>query len=165
MDQPFETEQITRDIPTEFTVKRYMDHDADTSWLGHYSNRWESGAIDREAAGDYNRNEYQYWIPTPGGSTWDDYQRETHNWYTERGYSKHESGIAAHQHRAADYRRICALERGDWHFLGIVVESPWGESASLWGIESDSDDSHFEEVIDSLIAELVEQKTITIRVR
>jgi len=63
-----------------------------------------------------------------------------------------------------DYERAEGLNRGDWCFVGVVVEidapacALCGHveklTASLWGIESDADDSEFDEIRDNLIEEL-----------
>ncbi len=161
-----ESKKITRDIPTEFTVNFHYDDSPDISWMGHFAARWEPGAIDRVAAGEsLDRHAHEYWIPTPGCENWQDYQRSTRAWYTQRGYSKHESSMAAHMHRAADYRRIVRFVNDDWHFMGIEVVAPWGESDSLWGIESDSGDDNIEEIITDLIDTLIESKTVIVKIR
>jgi hypothetical protein len=66
-----------------------------------------------------------------------------------------------------DYERMERLNRGDWCFLGIRVEAeisiPSGpgystlqtiHSGGLWGIESDSDKSHFAETEANELADL-----------
>jgi len=55
-----------------------------------------------------------------------------------------------------DYERMGSLNRGDWCFIGIKAEAEvWNpstqvvqriHSGGLWGIESDSEASYFEEV-------------------
>jgi DNA-binding protein YbaB len=56
-----------------------------------------------------------------------------------------------------NYARMEAHNRGEWYMLGITVTmSILGieiESASLWGIESDSDSEYIEQTISDLIAE------------
>jgi hypothetical protein len=42
------------------TVKHMYDDSPDTSWLGEYTDKWQSGAIKRVNAG---RNEYKYFVP------------------------------------------------------------------------------------------------------
>lgn len=162
--EPYETKTVVKKIPTEFEVKFYYDEMYDTSHMGHFSNNWESGAIDRELSGDLQRHEYRYWIPTPGGENWEDYKISCRKWYTDHGYSKHEAGIAAHQHRAQDYQRVQGLLNQDWHYMIVEVSCAWGEF-NLGGIESDSDESYIDEVINDLIISLIDQKSITVRIR
>ncbi len=170
-ESPYEQEIIVRDIPTEFTVKFYQDDIDDFSHMGNYSDQWSPGAIDRELAEDVSyfryTNSYRYWIPTPGCEDWESYQKSTRKWYQKHGYNKHQSSIAAHQHRAQDFNRMVAYGRGDWYYMLIVVESAWGQE-SLGGIESDSDDyspDYIQSIIDGLIDSLIEQKEITVRIR
>ena len=56
-----------------------------------------------------------------------------------------------------DYKRMCDYNDGDWCMYGCIVTikldgNEVGE-ASLWGIESDSDDDYFEEVEEDLISQ------------
>lgn len=68
------------------------------------------------------------------------------------------------QYLAADAVRLAQWKNDEWHYLGIVVEiqiqtaqnwavPPTVARASLWGIESDSDESYFKEVERDLIEE------------
>lgn len=145
----YNTEERAAKLPIPYTVNFHYDeprHD----YMGHFSDQWQPGAIDRQEAGTAGRREYRYWIPTPGGESWEAYQRSTRAWYTNHGYNKHQAGTAAHQHRAQDWRRIEGLLRDDWHYMGIEVVTAWGNE-SLWGIESDSGEEYIEEVIADLL--------------
>ena len=164
MNTIYETEKVESLVPVDLTVNKHMDYDADISFMGYFSNDWSPGAIDRElSGGPFEQHDYKYWIPTPGGGSWEDYLISCRKWYTDNGYTKHEAGTAAHQHRAQDYQRICGLIQGEWMFLGIEVVAPWG-SASLWGIASDCED-HIEEVTNDLIHEVLQQDSITVKIR
>ena len=60
----------------------------------------------------------------------------------------------------ADFERLKAWCNDDWHYVGVIVEA-YREgiklgSASLWGIESDSDD-YLEEVAEELADEAIEE--------
>jgi hypothetical protein len=64
-----------------------------------------------------------------------------------------------------DADRLAAFYRGEWHYIGIVVSirkqtaSHWADGglevgrASIWGIESDADPSHLDEIERAEIAE------------
>ena len=60
---------------------------------------------------------------------------------------------------AASIKRIEAYGYNMWEMVGVVVELSWHgvvfESASLWGIESDSDDTYFDEIVTELTDELI----------
>lgn len=62
-----------------------------------------------------------------------------------------------------DHERIDAYIDGDWHMTGVIVSAIWQQPGyvpheiaqeSLWGIESDSGDTYYAEVIADLTAEL-----------
>jgi hypothetical protein len=81
------------------------------------------------------------------------------NWPTE--------GARAHAAAMADFDRMRQWITDQWYYCGIVVTlldadgNPDSIDASLWGIESDSPESH-EEVIGELIDECLSQITATI---
>jgi hypothetical protein len=59
----------------------------------------------------------------------------------------------------ADYERLRQWCNGYWNYIGVIVRRAddcpcCGESAALWGIESDSEDYINNEVIPDLIEEL-----------
>lgn len=55
--------------------------------------------------------------------------------------------------------RKAAFERGDWHMIGVqarvTVAGQTFESAGLWNIESDSDESYLNDVFEQEKAELL----------
>ena len=156
-------------------VEYIFDQDADLSFMGEYSDSWSEGAIDRKEKGDADRGELQYWIPGPNH-----YPHNPKNWDHVKKAVKAKVikefgslGEADHAYMMRDYERMEAFNRGDWHMMGIAVTVIKGEfdikdivvtgtlqiqgaevgSASLWGIESDSDTSYVESVEDELIDE------------
>ena len=103
--------------------------------------------------------EYRYFKPSAGG------ENEPGGTYTDREGVEHTISVEEWTKWAVqDYERAEGLNRGDWCFVGVVVQvdapacSRCGHVetlyASLWGIESDSEDAYFEEVRDDLISEL-----------
>ena len=104
------------------TLKTMFDEDPDLSYLGKYSNKYERGAINREAIGDMGRNEYQYFIP------------------------------ANDRYRFEDYKRYEAYNNNHWYCVGIMAIAQCitelgnknvafkESSGGLWGIESDAGD-------------------------
>lgn len=107
------------------TVRKEIDTDPDTSYLGRYSNDPGPDSIDREARGDMGRNEYRYFIP---------------------GMTAEETGNPESPEQ--DYQRSEALNRGDWNYIGLWAEAEAQltnngpvqtiRSGGLWGVESDS---------------------------
>lgn len=112
---------------------REVDTDPDLSHLGEYSNTASSpAAIDRQARGDYERGRYRWFNPAMTGE-------ETGNPDSPE----------------QDYRRMEDYNRGSWWMVGIWAEArviltgdvaQTVRSGGLWGIESDSDEDHFNEV-------------------
>lgn len=92
----------------------------------------------------------------------------------DMGRNEHRYFIPATEYGEQDYKQMEALNNGDWHFIGIVVECvvshPCSDdprypdvatsrrletftSGGLWGIESDSGD-YLEEVAQEQMTEL-----------
>jgi len=128
----------------DFKRVQVQDESPNLSDLGQYADTPGEGAIDRQveayARGEQlERGEYRYFNPTLTGE-------QTGNPDSPR----------------EDYQRMEAYERGEWCVWGIrasvTVKIPIGgtsagghirhvvESPGLWGIESDSDESCFDEV-------------------
>ena len=149
----------------ELTVGKYVvrleqhtDNDPDLSWLGEYHPR--HGCINREKRGDMRRGECQYWIPARADTEAD--RKEYHR----QGMDKNTAYEKARQIILRDYARHEAYNNDEWWMIGIVakaylvdsiagIEIECGE-ASLWGIESDSEDYHDVtawELIDQAVAE------------
>lgn len=108
------------------TIKKQVDEYPDTSFLGTYTDKPQKGDCFRHNAG---RDEYKYFRP------------------------------ANPEYRWEDFKRMEGLNNGDWCYLGITVyaeiqvkinKDNWLAdsigSGGLWGIESDSKQSFFEEV-------------------
>lgn len=113
-------------------VRCEVDQDPDLSYLGEYSRLADSdNAIDRRARGDMGHGELQYFNPAMTGE-------ETGNPDSPE----------------QDYQRMEAHNRGAWCMVGVWAEAEFIvggtvqriRSGGLWGIESDSDKSYFEEV-------------------
>ena len=127
------------------TVKRMIDADGDTSWMGEYSNTPKTDyAIDRQELGDQGRNEFRY------------FNGPVENY-------KGESPENIRKYIRQDYDRMQALQRGDFYFLGIRAEAQIQTdsgiiqritSGGLWQIESDSDDGYLETVQTEELGEL-----------
>lgn len=147
--------------PLTVTVEYHYDDNPDTSWLGEYTDKWQPGAIDRLHTGNWTlrrwRREYRYFIP---GVSVEEHRRGL----SRLGYAKHEAWVMANRYTRADYERMEALNRGDWHFIGIVVKVTVEAKrdgfifdpvevgyAGLWGIESDSDEDYIADTVAGLI--------------
>jgi hypothetical protein len=137
-------------------VVHETDVNADTSFIGEYTDNSSAWAIDRES-GEYvadlekadenweprRRNgEYRFFVPYGGGE--------------KPGTDDHR------KYGLEDFRRMERLASGDLCFLGIqaradiVVNGTCQTitSGGLWGIESDSGDDYFAEVGRTEVAEL-----------
>lgn len=135
------------------TIHTYGDCDADTSWMGEYSDSAKPGSIIRQT-GEFIEDlpedepypekgrEYRFFHPYAAGEKIgsDDY----------RQYAKR------------DFDRMESLNRGQWCFIGIEVATEVltdiGISdiirESLWGIESDSDQEYLDAEILNLKTEI-----------
>lgn len=150
-----------------------LDDNPDTSWLGEYSSKPGENAIDREANGDMQRGELRYFNPAQHHDVdgWDHvsdlavlnaYAKQIQAGYQELSRNAMIEALNA-SYRESDYQRMESLQRGDWNFVGITARAQVILSGSLiqnirsgglWGIESDSDEEHFEEVRQGQLAEL-----------
>lgn len=86
--------------------------------------------------------------------------------YLHQDYRDVKDPAEREKYLAQDRARVEAYDRGEWHFIGVRarahVEVRRGknitcytiDSAGLWGIESDSDDSYLEEVFREEAAQL-----------
>ena len=120
---------------------REVDNDPDLSYLGEYSNDECATSIDRQERGDMGRHEYRYFTPAMTGD-------ETGN----------------PESPEQDYQRMESYNRGGWCCKGVravaevIVNGTIQhiQSGGLWGIESDSERSYFEEVAAEQLAELAD---------
>lgn len=94
--------------------------------------------------GHWNNREYRYFNPN----------HENYEGCTEEEIRKY---------CRQDFDRMESLNAGDWYYIGIraeaIIETGSGitqrvSSGGLWGIESDSDKSYFEEVQNEELAAL-----------
>jgi len=89
---------------------------------------------------------------------------DTDTSYFEQDYSEC-TPDEQEQYKEQDSKRLAAYHRGEWYYVGVCVSirkqtaSNWDDGglevgrASVWGIESDSDESHFEELERDMVAE------------
>lgn len=129
----FKRDGFKADAPLQvdsITIEHIDDTDADLSYLGEYSSKPADVHIDRQERGEMGRNEHRYF----------------------------NVGCGDPEYIEQDYKRMKAYGN-DWCCIGIrataQVSYPAGQgsrqlqtfqSSGLWGIESDSDKSHFEQV-------------------
>lgn len=117
---------------SDIKMVKVEDYDPDLSYLGTWSDTPKEGAIDHKArTGD--RNAYRYFNPENPE-------------YAEQEYK-----------RAMDFENGWLMCYGVKAEIILNIPAPYGEnhwiiqainSPGLWGIESDSDDSYFEEVFE-----------------
>ena len=114
-----------------YTVRRVVDEDPDLSHLGTFSDAYQDGAIEH---GNERLNVYRYFIPENP------------------------------EYGQQDYERMLAFDHGKWCMVGITVDisiktktnwavPPVVGRASVWGVESDSEESYFTELENEMIRE------------
>jgi hypothetical protein len=163
----------------EVFVEPLDDPTAQSDYLGSYVDVWSEGCIDRQAMGDWNRNEYRYWKPGPNHfphrpESWSHVTADEISGAFERLPAKikarrHEfptvPALLDHFYVLEDYRRCEALNNGDWNYIGIIAKAKvvgMGgvvqtlRSGGLWGIESDSDEDYIRQVEDEELKSLAE---------
>jgi hypothetical protein len=98
----------------DFRASWHYDDSPDTSWIGEFSDTPGEGAIEHSRN---MGNTYKYFNP------------------------------ANPEYAEQEYKRMCGLNDGSWIFVGLKVTVFRAGielgSASLWGIESDSDEAYF----------------------
>lgn len=114
----------------DIEVKTETDDYPDTSWIGHFSNSWEFGAIDRKRTRDYSRHEYRYFIPTCGCDSFKNQKTRKDKAYFMKS-------------ALLDHRYFEDLNNGNkWFNVVVVTASIDGIELgfdSLGGVESDYD--------------------------
>lgn len=138
---------------SSFKMVTLPDDSPDLSYLGEYSHTPKSAhSIDRfaEGRGGADRHTLRYFTPALTGE-------ETGN----------------PESPEQDFQRMEALCRGEWSMIGIraevTIQVPTKQGGSilqtlrspgLWGIESDSDKAHLDEVFSDqcdILAEVIEE--------
>ena len=131
-------------------VRRECDPDPDTSYIGEFSHRAETEfAINHREHAESRHGDYP-WFNPGSVETFD----PKASWNTSG--TREEWERAMRQNAAADYKRACDLNNGEFHYCGVSARAEvqlqtHGAiqtlcSGGLWGIETDSDDSYFAEV-------------------
>lgn len=153
-----------------------LDDNPDTSWLGEYSSKPGEYAIDRETNGDMQRGEFRYFNPAQHHDVdgWDHvsdlavlnaYAKQIQAGHQELSRDAMIEALNA-SYRETDYQRMESLQRGDWHFVGVIARAEVQlhgtltqniRSGGLWGIESDSDATHLEQVRQEQLGELEQE--------
>lgn len=120
-------------------IEHKLDENPDTSHLGEYSNKATSRfSLDRQEHGVWSNREYRYFNPSSNYVTKEDKLRDGLN------------GLNVERYVQQDFSRMESLNRGDWHYIGIIAKAEvWNpetkvtqvvRSGGLWGVESDSGD-------------------------
>jgi hypothetical protein len=112
------------------TARVVPDYDADTSYLGTFTDTWAPGAIRRPHAYQHYRGEYAYFVPARTEAEHYADLRPTHG--------KARARELAHRYTWEDYRRAEAYGR-EWGMYGVTVTArragiTLGES-SVWSID------------------------------
>lgn len=136
-------------------VRREDDDDADLSFLGKFSDKWERGAISHDR---HDSRSYRWFLPT---STEADHYKSLR----DMGYGRRDAREMSRRYVIQDYKRM--VEHGQsWIMTGVrVTASRAGVTlgnASLWGIESDSDAASVDEIVDDLTSEALREARATL---
>lgn len=136
------------------TIKKTMDTDADTSFIGEYTDTQEEGVIDRNA-GEFIEKIKDYEAPSKN--------REYRFFKPYVGEEK-VGTPEYYKYGMQDFERMESLNKGDWYFMGVTAVAEVGisldggktwkldklTSGGLWGIESDSGEHIKEEANNQL---------------
>lgn len=150
----------------QIKIKVQLDEWPDTSHLGEYTDEHpghdelqRGSAFDRKPG----RNELRYFVPAHS-------VQEQRQGLSKMGYSRSQAEDMAREYCRQDYRRMEALNEGEWHYMGITAEArvsyasgpnghrriEWFTSGGLWGIESDSHIDHLMEIANEEFSNLRE---------
>lgn len=147
-----QVETVSRD-GFEIRLKSEIDEWPDTSWIGTYQDEWTEGAFDRFRGKDGVWREYRYFVPAIS------YQ-EHYKGLRDMKYGRTQADLLAREYTRRDFERMEALDEGAWCFLVLSATAYRNGielgSASVCGVESDSDEAHHRETFDDLIAEAVD---------
>lgn len=136
-------------------IRLEYDENPDTSWLGEYTDEMSDWAISRK----YDA----YVIDLPSDTEIPERGRSCRFFLPYAGGE--EPGTSEYRkYGMQDYGRMEALNRGDWHFIGVIAEAVVSypintigsrrieqfTSGGLWGVESDSGDYIAEEARNQL---------------
>jgi hypothetical protein len=147
----------------EVVVRKEVDEDGDTSWLGHFTDTWEPGAIDlTHRHTSYRPHEYKYYVSCNHPNV----EKEARDLNQKCGLGKGEAYETARRYRFEDLQRLEDYANGEWCFYGVVVtvyrEGIELGSDALWGIESDSEE-YFDEAAGDLIPRAVQEAKATLK--
>ncbi len=82
---------------------------------------------------------------------------ETNSYNRDYEYTFHNNGHEKIKYALQDHKRLEALARGDWSYLGITadvsLDGAQVGSGSLYGIESDGGDSYITEIVREVSSE------------
>lgn len=135
-------------------IKIVADEYPDLSWLGEFTDKYQEGAIDHHAQLGYtDRRVFRWFVPC--NTEQDHYKSLRGMGYTHLGALR-----MARKYVKQDYKRLVTY--GDyWHMTGVIVKLSIDgvevAESSLWGIESDSGDDYYNEVISDNLAECIRQ--------
>lgn len=133
-----------------YQVEYIIDESPDLSFYGKYTDKPDYNylVIDRVKEGDYDRNEYKYFETTIEVS-------EIDSFLPYSGNNRKIATMKAWHSARLDYKAMEAYNKGDWNMIGIRVTDTTdsNQSAALWGIESNSDESYLKDTINDLIDE------------
>jgi hypothetical protein len=127
------------------TVRRMLDDSPDTSYLGEFSNSSETEFAINHRGRNGSPNEYAYFNP---GSV-EPFDGKKDSWHKGNRARWHKAML---QNAEADYKRMLALDNGEFCYVGIRAEAEiqaaqFGAiqtitSGGLWGVESDSTEDY-----------------------
>ncbi len=136
----------------EIKIKVQLDDCPDSSYLGEYTDDYpgdyelqRGSAFDRKPSG----HEFKYFVPM---NSVEDHRKGL----SRLGYSRSQAEEMAREYCRQDYKRMEALNEGEWAYVGIQAEArvsypsgpnghrriEWFTSGGLWGIENDSGDEY-----------------------
>ena len=144
----------------DITIVHMIDESPDTSFIGEYTDELSDWVISRfheEYVANVDDDEY---IAERGTS---------YRFFKPYAGGEPEGSLEYQKYGMQDYKRMEALSRGDWCFIGIKAEAIVSrdighgsnrlqrfESGGLWGIESDSGDCYLKPMAHEQLEDLKE---------
>lgn len=155
MIHTLETKTIRSIGNVQIIIEKIADYDGDYSYLGEYCyfkqpsknqqlvHRYSGKILDSSGLWRNAKGQIQS-------------EPETNSPRMEYDFTFHDNGYDRLLYALQDSRRMDALNNGDWMFIGVKATVTLNGreigSDSLWGIESDSDESYFAEAERDCIA-------------
>jgi hypothetical protein len=167
------TMKTTKVTIDKVSIKHIVDKYPDISWIGEYTDDIDKGIIVRDLGQFYEKLPAEMERDVDGRFYKKGEPELPSRGREYRGFKPYAGGEKIgtknyYKYGMQDWKRMEALERGNFCFIGIMAEAEvsypidgtnsrrieYFTSGGLWGIESDSDAKYIEEIEQEQIDEL-----------